>query len=44
MDTSFCQILISATTKPEADKIADMLLRKKLIAGSLIISGLSRYW
>ena len=44
MDTSFCQILISATTKPEADKIADMLLRKKLIAGSLIISGPSRYW
>ena len=40
----FCQVIISATNKKEADKISDSLVTKKLIAGSLIIKGLSRYW
>lgn len=44
MKEKFCQILISATTKKEANKISDILVKKKLIAGSLIIKGPSRYW
>ncbi len=44
MDTSYCKIIISATSKQEADRISDMLIHKKLIAGSLILNGPSRYW
>ena len=40
----FCQVLISATSKDEADKISDSLIIQKLVAGSLIIKGPSRYW
>lgn len=40
----FCQVLISATSKEEADKISDSLVLQKVIAGSLIIKGPSRYW
>lgn len=39
----FCQIWISANTKEEANKISDLLVKQKLIAGSLIIKGDSRY-
>lgn len=44
MTRDFCQILINATSKKEADKISDVLVKKRLIAGSLIIKGPSRYW
>ncbi len=40
----FCQVLVSATNKKEADRISDTLVRKKLAAGSLITKGSSRYW
>ena len=40
----YCQVIISATSKKEADKISDSLVTKRLIAGSLIIKGPSRYW
>ncbi|MCK5084160.1 MAG: divalent-cation tolerance protein CutA [Candidatus Pacebacteria bacterium] len=40
----FCQVVISATSKKEADSISDSLVTKKLIAGSLTIKGPSRYW
>jgi periplasmic divalent cation tolerance protein len=40
----FCQVLISAAGKEEADKISDSLAKKRLIAGSLILKGPSRYW
>jgi len=40
----FCQVLISATSKEEANSISDILVRKKFIAGSLILKGPSRYW
>ena len=40
----YCQVIISATSKQEADKISDNLTKKKLIAGSLIIKGPARYW
>jgi len=40
----FCQVIISAISKDEADKISDSLVSKRLIAGSLIIKGPSRYW
>lgn len=42
--TEYCQVTISATSKNEADTISDSLVKKKLIAGSLIINGQSRYW
>jgi periplasmic divalent cation tolerance protein len=44
MENEFCQIIISATAKQEADKISDLLVNKKLIAGSLILKGPARYW
>lgn len=44
MQKRFCQILISATTRREANNISDDLVKKKLIAGSLIVKGPSRYW
>jgi len=44
MKKDFCQVLISATSKREADKISDTLVKKELLAGSLIIRGPSRYW
>lgn len=40
----FCQVLISATSREEANEISDSLVTKKLIAGSLILKGPSRYW
>ncbi len=43
-EQSFRQILISATSKKETDKISDTLVKKRLVAGSLIIKGPSRYW
>lgn len=41
---SHCQIIISATTRKEANEISDILIKKRLIAGSLITDGLSKYW
>jgi uncharacterized protein involved in tolerance to divalent cations len=40
----FCQILISANSKSEADRVMDKLLEKRLVAGGLIIKGPSRYF
>lgn len=40
----YCQVLISATTRKEANAISDLLVKKKLIAGSLLLKGPSRYW
>lgn len=40
----FCQVLISATSREEANNISDNLVKKKLVAGSLITKGDSRYW
>ena len=40
----FCQVLISATSKREADKIVDTFLKKRLIAGGLIVQGPSKYF
>jgi uncharacterized protein involved in tolerance to divalent cations len=44
MEKDFCQVLISATNKEEAKLISDNLIKKKLVAGSLITKGDSRYW
>jgi uncharacterized protein involved in tolerance to divalent cations len=40
----FCQVLISATSRDEANNISDILVKKKFVAGSLITKGDSRYW
>ncbi len=42
--TKYYRTLISATNLKEANQIADVLLKKKLIAGALITKGLSKYW
>jgi uncharacterized protein involved in tolerance to divalent cations len=42
--SEFCQVLISATSKEEADKILDNLLKGRLVAGGLITKGPSRYF
>lgn len=44
MQKIFCQVLISAPTRREANNISDNLVMKKLVAGSLITKGPSRYW
>lgn len=44
MKDEYCQVLISAPSKEEANNISDILVKKKLIAGSLILRGPSRYW
>ena len=41
---NFCQVLISAANKKEADRISESLVAKKLVAGSLIFKGSARYW
>lgn len=44
MARSYCQVVISATSSKEAEAIASKLLKKRLIAGSLIVHGPSHYW
>jgi periplasmic divalent cation tolerance protein len=44
MEKTFCQVIISATSKEESNAISDRLVTKKLIAGALILKGPSRYW
>ncbi len=39
----FCQILINCPSKEESNKILDILLEKRLVAGGLITHGPSRY-
>ena len=38
------QVLISAPSKEQADKVLDVLLQEKIISGGLITHGPSRYW
>lgn len=40
----YCQIIINAPSKIEAKKIADELLRTKLVAGTSIYEAPSKYW
>lgn len=44
MPDKFCAVIISATSKDEAEKIADTLLKKRLVSGTMITNGQSRYW
>jgi uncharacterized protein involved in tolerance to divalent cations len=39
----FCQVLINCPSKEESDKVLDMLLEKRLVAGGLVTHGPSRY-
>ena len=39
-----CQVIISATNRDEANRISDHLTENKLVAGTMITSGPSRYW
>lgn len=42
--SSTCQVIISATSRREANRISDALVKKRLVAGTLILKGDSRYW
>ncbi|MBI4426762.1 MAG: divalent cation tolerance protein CutA [Candidatus Kerfeldbacteria bacterium] len=44
MAHAYRQVIISATSKKEAESLSALLLKKRLIAGSLIIHGPSQYW
>ncbi len=39
-----CRVRISATSEKEAKKISKTLVKKKLVAGTMIYSGPSHYW
>ncbi|MFH1654897.1 MAG: divalent cation tolerance protein CutA [Pseudomonadota bacterium] len=43
-DNNYCQVTISAVDRNEANSISDVLVKKRLVAGSFIIKGPSRYW
>jgi uncharacterized protein involved in tolerance to divalent cations len=44
MKSEFCQVIISATNKEEANTISDAIVTGKLAAGSMITKGPCRYW
>jgi uncharacterized protein involved in tolerance to divalent cations len=44
MAKNFCQVVISATSRREANKISDVLVSGKLVAGTLTTKGPSKYW
>lgn len=43
MSSKYFQVYISAENRKQADKILDSLLKKKLVAGGLILQGPSRF-
>lgn len=44
MNNNYFRVLISATSKEEAQKVLKLLVKQKLIAGGLITEGLSNHW
>ncbi|NQV00042.1 MAG: divalent-cation tolerance protein CutA [Parcubacteria group bacterium] len=44
MNKEYYRVIISATSKEEADKITELLLKDKIIAGGFITSGESHHW
>ena len=44
LQNEYCQVTVSATSEEEANALSDSLVRRKLVAGSLILHGRSRYW
>lgn len=44
MTKNFCRVIVSATNRKEANRISDVLVSRKLVAGTLITKGPSRYW
>ncbi len=40
----YYQVYISAEDKSQADNILDSLLKKKFVAGGLLINGPARFW
>lgn len=41
---NFLQVTISSPSRKEADFFSDELVKQKLVAGCLVIEGMSRYW
>lgn len=44
MSSKYFQVFISAENGMQADKILESLLKKKLVAGGLLLNGPSRFW
>lgn len=44
MLSMYTQVIISATSQKEADEISKVLLKRKLVAGTLVLKGPSTYW
>lgn len=44
MDLKYLQVFISAENKKQADEILKSLLKKRLVAGGLLLKGPSRFW
>ena len=40
----YCRVRISATSEEEANNISKTLVKKKLVAGTMIYSGNCHYW
>jgi periplasmic divalent cation tolerance protein len=41
--SKFCQVLINCPSREESEKVLDMLLERRLVAGGLITHGPSKY-
>ena len=44
MSPKYLQVFIGAENKPQADKILNSLLEKKLVAGGLLLNAPARFW
>lgn len=44
MSVKYLQVQISAENKAQADKILNSLLKKKLVAGGLLLNAPARFW
>ncbi len=44
MNSEYCRVRISATSQKEADNISKTLVKKKLVAGTMIYDGNCHYW
>ncbi|MFH1398526.1 MAG: divalent cation tolerance protein CutA [Candidatus Woesearchaeota archaeon] len=42
--SEYCYVLIAMPSKNEADQISKKLIEKRLVAGSIIFRGDTRYW
>ena len=44
MNEKYCQVTVSASNKKQAEKIVQVLCSKRLVAGTLMTEGKSKFW